>query len=112
MFREAIEIMDGVVAAVNDVDGGDGRVPVSGNDENGFGPRAETFLLPCFQERPCRYRIVKRQRRRSMRYVESVHFNFFFFFFNQRTQGVADSDDNGVELLIYERERERRWGWY
>jgi hypothetical protein len=99
VFGEAIEIMDGVVVAVNDVDGGDGRVPVSGNDENGSGPRAEPFLLPCFQERPRRYRIVKRQRRRSMRYVESVHLNlFFFFFFNQRTQGGADDpDDNGVE---------------
>jgi hypothetical protein len=40
VFGEAIEIMDGVVAAANNVDGGHGRVPVSGNDENGSGPLA------------------------------------------------------------------------
>lgn len=42
---EAVEVVDGVVT-VNDVDGGDGGLPVAGDDEDGIGAGGEDLVLP------------------------------------------------------------------
>lgn len=90
MLGEVVEIMDSLVAAVDDVDGGHGRVPVAGNNENGSGLGTKAFLLPRLEEMSCRYRIVKGQRRRSMRYVERIHLSSV----NYTKQVGIVSDDN------------------
>jgi hypothetical protein len=61
--------VDGVIGTGDDVDGGEGGVPVARNNENGFGAGAESFVLPSFQEMPCRNGLIYTQRRRSMRYI-------------------------------------------
>lgn len=43
---EAVEVVDGVVAAGDGVDGGDRRLPVAGDDENGIGFVWIHVLLP------------------------------------------------------------------
>ena len=60
-----------MVTAVNDVDGGDGGVPVAGDDENGI-RAARIELLPRLQEVPRRNRFVDRQFRRSMGYGKRI----------------------------------------
>lgn len=46
---EAVEVVDGVVT-VNDVDGGDGGLPVAGDDEDGIGAGGEDLVLPWLEE--------------------------------------------------------------
>lgn len=43
---EAVEVVDGVVGAGDGVDGGDRRLPVAGDDENGIGFVWIHVLLP------------------------------------------------------------------
>ena len=64
--------MDGVVA-VDGVEGGEGGVPMSGDDEDGLGLELQHLGAPRLQELPRRHALVDRHHRRSVRYEESVH---------------------------------------
>lgn len=73
MVREAVEVIDGRVPALDDVDGGLSGLPVGGNDEDGGGPLREHLLLPGQEEVPRRQRVVDRESRRPVGYEEGVH---------------------------------------
>lgn len=61
-FGEAIEVVDGVVGGVDNINGGNSGVPMARDDENGSGSVWEHFLLPRLQKLPRLYRLVYRQR--------------------------------------------------
>lgn len=57
-FGEAVEVVDGVVLGGDGVDGGDGGVPVAGDDEDGVGFLGEPVLLPGLEEMSGGYGLV------------------------------------------------------
>ncbi|KAM1073661.1 hypothetical protein PS2_018378 [Malus domestica] len=63
---EAIEVVDGVVAAGNGADGGDSGVLVAGDDEDGGGFLRIHRVFPRLEEFSGRKRLVDAQRRRSV----------------------------------------------
>lgn len=71
---EAVEVVDGVVGAVDDVDLGGARVPVAGDDEDGAGPDAGQHLgAPGLEEVARLQRLIDGESGRAMGNEESVH---------------------------------------
>lgn len=54
LVGEAVEVVDGGVPALDDVDGGLGGLPVGGHDEDGGGALREHLVLPGQEEVPRR----------------------------------------------------------